>query len=159
MGSLPLMTADSRFIMKIRESSIRHAILQFPTDVLESSVLMKHDLNVVKRPFLPCNKAYKYFLSLSCALLPMPCWKSKPNWQHLFNELLIKRWFCSKLLCLLYWMLSACSLQFIITTYPYFHASVDFDVSFSHIFLVLHQNSIGSSWFSLLIQGREIHLI
>jgi hypothetical protein len=70
--------------------------------------------NVADSSCLPGNEAYKHSLSLSSLLLSMPCWEGTPNGRHFFAEKFIKRWFCSKTLCLFCCMLSACRLASII---------------------------------------------
>ena len=128
-----------------------------PTNGFFSSALMRQDLHVADSSYLPWNEAYAHSLSLSSLLLSMPCWEGKPNGRHFFAEIFIKSWFCSKKLCLLRCMLSACRLEFMIyhlSSLDFdFHMSVDFgfNVLFPHIFSVLHCTSIETSWFSLLI--------
>ena len=82
--------------------------------------------------------------------------------RQFFAEIFIKRRFCSKKLCLLCCMLSACRLQFMIYHLSSlgfdFHVPIDFgfNVLFPHIFSVLHCNSVETSWFSLVIHGSPL---
>ena len=85
-----------------------------PTNGFFSSALMRQDLHVADSSYLPWNEAYAHSRSLSSLLLSMPCWEGKPNGRHFFAEIFIKSWFCSKKLCLLRCMLSACRLEFMI---------------------------------------------
>ena len=92
----------------------------------------------------------------------MPCWEGKPNARQFFAEISIKRRFCSKKLCLLCSILSVYRLQIMICHFfsPVFDFCIPIDfglnVLFSHIFSVLHRNSIETSWFSLVIHEKPL---
>ena len=95
-------------------------------------------------------------------MLSMPCWEGEPNARHFFVEIFIKRRFCSKKLCLLCCILSVYRLQIMICNFfsPIFDFCIPIDfglnVLFSHIFSVLHHNSIETSWFSLVIHESPL---
>ncbi len=115
------------------------------------AVLMRHSLHVADSCYLPWNEAYRHSLSLSSLLLLMRCWEGMPNERHFFTKKNIKQGFCSKILCLLCFMLSTCRFQFmtahLFSCHFDFHVLVDFgfNISFPHIFSVLHPNSIKTS--------------
>ncbi len=86
-----------------------------PTNEIFSSALMGQDLHVADSIYLPWNESdNECSLSLSSLELSMPCWGGKPNGRHFFAEEVIKRLFCSKILCLHCCLLSACRLEFMI---------------------------------------------
>ena len=79
----------------------------------------------------------------------------QPNGRHFLAEIFIKQWFCSKLLCLLCCMLPTCRLEPMVSCLSLidfnFQLPIDFgsNACFPHNFLVLHHNSMETSWFSL----------
>ena len=128
-----------------------------PTDEVFSSVLMRQDLLVANSSYLPWDEAYERSLALSSHLLLKPCWEGEPKQQQFLAEMFIKRQFWSEKMCRHCFMLSLDYIKFMI--YPAsslgfeIHITVDFglNVLFSHIFSVLHHNSIETCWCSLVI--------
>ena len=87
-----------------------------PNEEVFSSVLTRQDsdLLVADSSYQRWYEACKRSLSLGLYLLLMPCWEGEPKQQQFFAEMFIKRWFCSKKMCLHCWMMSVYWLKFMI---------------------------------------------
>jgi len=123
---------------------------------------MRQDLHVAISSYLPWYEAYERSLALSSHLLLTPCGEGEPKQQQFLAEMFIKRRFWSKKMCRNCCMLSLDYLKFMIyhaSSLGFdFHITVDFgsNVLFSHIFSVLHHNSIETCWFSLVIHESPL---
>ena len=133
-----------------------------PTDEVFSSVLMRQDLHVADSSYLPYYEAYERSLALSSHLLLTPCGEGEPKQQHFLAVMFIKRRFWSKQMCRHCCMLSWYCLQFMIyhasSLGVYFHIHIAFgsNVLFSHIFSVLHHNSMETCWFSHVLHESPL---
>ncbi len=149
-------------IHSIRENRAKCYWTCDPTDEVFSSVLMRQDLLVADSSYLPWYEAYERSLALSSHLLLTPCGEGEPKQQQFLAEMFIKRRFWSKKMCRYCCMLSLYWLQFMIyhaSSLGFdFHIPIDFglNVLFSHIFSVLHHNSIETCWFSLVIHESPL---
>ena len=85
-----------------------------PNDKVFSSVLTRQDLLVADNSFQRWYEACESSQSLWSYLLLMPCWEGEPKQQQFFAEMFIKRWFCSKKMCLHCCMMSVYWLKFMI---------------------------------------------
>ena len=65
-----------------------------PTDEVFSSVLMRQDLHVSDRSYLPWYEAYERSLALSSHLLSTPCGEGEPKQRQFLAEMFIKTWCC-----------------------------------------------------------------
>ncbi len=101
-----------------------------PNDEVFSSVLTKQDLLVEDSLYQLWYEAYELSLSIWSHLLLMPCWEGEPNQQQFSAEMFIKRWFCSKKMCLhccilsSYWLQSM--IQHLFSLGFDFHIPIDF---------------------------------
>ena len=127
-----------------------------PNDNVFSSVLTRQDLLVEDSSYQRWYKTCERSLSLWSYLLLMPCWEGEPKQQQFLAEMFIKRRFWSKKMCLHCCMLSWYCLKFMIyhasSLGVYFHIHIAFgsNVLFSHIFSVLHHDSIETCWISFV---------
>ncbi len=127
------------------------------TGQIFSSALMWEDLHIADNIFIPWNEARHHTLSLWSLLYQFLAGKANPMGvvgRCFFAEIFIKRWTCSKSLCLICCMLSARRLELMISSlswidFNFQSSALGFNTRFPRNFSVLHHNSMETSWLSL----------